>query len=121
MANKTITFDSVNIGVTTNKVTVNRINLATNDSGDWNIGVDFNISSPTRNVGNNPTVSIAERHMMSSTLTVKRAEIATAADIAEEEVRTTLTLQETETYVTQIALQKLFAACGINAQNVVIT
>lgn len=118
MPNKKITFDAVGLNVTTNTVTVNRINLKPDNSGDWNIGVDFVVSTPSRTT--TATVSIMERHIVSSTITVKKSEIAAAANITEEEVRTVLTLSQTETWVTQIAMAKLFAAMSINAQNVVV-
>lgn len=120
MANKTIAFTAANLAVTTDKITVSRINLKPDNSGDWNIGVDFTVTSPVRNAGNDKTVSIMERHMLSAVITVGRTEIATAANVTEEDVRTGLTLAQTETYVTQIALSKLFPAMGIAPQNIVI-
>lgn len=119
MANKTVSFTSANIGVSTAQATVSRINLKPDGSGDWNIGLDFNVTSPSRNAAKDETVSLMERHLLSASIIVKRAEIAAA--ITEEEVRTSLTLDQTETHVTTIALGKLFTAMGITAANVVVS
>lgn len=121
MANKTIAFDGADLGVTTSSVVVSRINLKPDNSGDWNMGVDFAVESPSRNTSKDASISIIERHMLNATITVKRSEIATAAGVTEEEVRTSLTLNQVETLVTTVALAKLFPAVGIDAQNVVIT
>jgi hypothetical protein len=114
MANRTIALSSAqSLGVETAEVEVRRINLASDDSGDWNIGVQLNTTQPER--GTDDSVNLTERHMLAAQIKVARAEIASAAGISEDDVRTTLTLVQTETFVTQIALGKLLAVLGLSA------
>lgn len=106
MADKEIIFGTpIDLGITANKIQIRRINLKTDDSGEWQIGVDYDISSPARGESNG--VSLIERYMVNAQIKVLRSEIANHLNIDENDVRTTLTLAQTETAVTEIALSKL--------------
>ena len=114
MANRTITLSSAqSLGVEATEIEVRRINLASDDSGTWSIGVEVANTIPAR--GEDDSVSLTERHMVNAQIKVTRAEIASVASITEEQVRTDLTLAQTETYVTQIALGKLLTVLGLSA------
>lgn len=114
MSNKIITLSSSqSLNVETDSIQVNNINLASDDSGTWNLGVRFNVTSPDR--GEDASVRVNEHHQLGGRVTVTRAEIAAAEGIAEEDVRGTLTLEQTETVVTTIALGKLLAVLGLSA------
>lgn len=119
MPNKQVTFDSVNLNLTTNKITVNKINLSPDNSGDWTISVDFALTNPVKALVN--SVSIIERNLLVATVLVTRSEIAQHASITEQQVVDDLSILQLEGYVTQIALTKIFASLGINPQNIVIS
>ena len=96
---------SQDLGIKTNKLRVTDIRLAPDDSGDWFIEIDL---LPRKGVRNNePTVSVRESHQISCIVKVSRQEIADFQGIPIEDVRTTLTLDQTETIITTISLSKL--------------
>lgn len=114
MANKTINLsEAQNIGVTADKIVVNNINLKSDDSGLWTVGLALVLTAPDRTPVEG--LSLNESHRIGFRVTVSRAEIAAAAGIDEEDVRSTLTLEQTETYVTTIAVGRILATTGFNA------
>ena len=114
MANKTINLsEAQNIGVTADQIVVNNINLKSDDSGLWTIGLALVLTAPDRTPVEGITFN--ENHRMGFRVNVTRAEIATAAGIDEADVRSTLTLEQTETHVTTIAVGRILAATGLNA------
>lgn len=114
MANKIIPLSSSqSLGIETGAIEVNNINLASDDSGQWNIGVSFDVTVPAR--GEDSSVNVNELHQARARIQVTRTEIAASQGIDEADVRTTLTLDQTETIVTTIALGKLLAVMGLSA------
>jgi len=97
---------------TASAVKVNRVNVAQDDSGDWQIGVQVEIETPAR--AGVPGIRLSESHRAGAQITVTRAEIAAKAGIDVGDVRTTVTLEQTETLVTQIAMGKLLSVFGIS-------
>lgn len=112
MPNKEIAVLTANMNVEVVSVIINRINLKSDDSGEWNIGVDFKVQNPTRSIP--ASVSFQESHRASAQVKVSRQEVAAAAGISEDLVRTTLTLAQTENIVTQVAMSKLFPILGLS-------
>ena len=114
MANIEIPLSSAqSLGVDVDKVEVKRINLRSDGSGTWTIGVDLPTTTPARTEVE--SVNISERHMVSGNAIVTRQEIADAQGISVDDVRATLTLEQTEAVVTQIALGKILTALGLTA------
>lgn len=106
MADREIVFGTpIDLGIFSSKIQIRRINLKTDDSGEWQIEVDYNVTSPER--GFSEGVSLVERYIINAQIKVSRAEIANHLSMNEDEVRTTLTLAQTEAAVTEIALSKL--------------
>jgi hypothetical protein len=111
MAN-TIAITSQNVGATAEAVVVNRMNLKSDDSGDWSVGLALTINNPERTEVTGARVN--ERHRVDAQITVTKAEVATEASVAEEAVGS-LTLDQTETAVTAIAKNKILTAMGLSA------
>ena len=113
MANITIPITEQDLVVKTDAVEVLEIGLSPDNEGFWNILVRFNLSTPERPGGE--VASLNERHEMSASTVVSRAEIAAVAGIPVEDVRTTLTLDQTQNLVTQIAMGKILSVAGLTA------
>ena len=103
---------TIAFNVVSSSVKVNRVNVKQDGSGDWQIGVQMETETPDR--VDVPGIRLNENHRAGAQITVTRAEIAAAAGISEDDVRTTLTLEQTETIVTTIAMGKLLAVFGIS-------
>ena len=103
---------TIAFGATASSVKVNRVNVKQDGSGDWQIGVQMETETPDR--VDVPGIRLNENHRAGAQITVTRAEIAAGAGISEDEVRTSLTLEQTETIVTTIATGKLLAVFGIS-------
>ena len=86
--------------------TISSINLSSDGRGIWNILVTVGLRTPNKSQ-NLAGVFINEKFNINARVEVTRAEIAAAANIDEEDVRNSLTLEQTENIVTQIALTKL--------------
>jgi len=112
MANKTIAISSQNVGAVTAEVVVNRLNLKSDDSGDWSVGLQLTITNPAR--AEVEGCRINENHKVGAQVTVTKAEIATEASVAEEAVGS-LTMDQIETAVTDIAVDKLLTAMDLSA------
>jgi hypothetical protein len=112
MADKTIAITSQNVGATAEAVVINRMNLKSDDSGDWSIGLSLTLANPERTEVEG--IQVNERHKVNAQLTVTCAEIAAEASVAEEAVGS-LTMDQMETAVTDIAVNKLLTAMGLSA------
>lgn len=113
-----IAFTDVGLGLTTHNIVVTKINLKPDNSGDWTIGINVAITCPNRNVANDATISIVERHMLAADITVKLSEILAATNAINVDV---LTVAQLQTAITQIAIAKAAVALGITLNNVVIS
>jgi hypothetical protein len=96
---------SQNIGIEAQVINVKGVSLAPDNSGTWMIKVDVKCTNPQRSP--NSSVSFIEKYIISAEITVLLPEIASLLQISESDVYTTLTLQQTEQAVSQIALSKL--------------
>ena len=102
-----------NLGVEVTEIAVNGITLRNDGSGTWGIGVSLTLVQPER--PRSEGVNIGEQHNLNANTTVTRQEIADAAGIDVDTVRSTMTLEQTETTVTGIATGKILAAIGLTA------
>jgi hypothetical protein len=117
---------TIAFGATASAVNVNRVNVAQDDSGDWQIGVQLQTESPDRvGVGG---LHLNENHRANAQITVTRKDILKAAvaggvlgidteTATEQEIRQAvraLSLEAVEGLVTQIAMGKLLGAFGIS-------
>ncbi len=96
-----------NLSITASSVVIDRINLKADSSGQWDIGVTIPVEVPLR--AGSESIRIFERHTVTATIKITKAEIGVAAGIAEDQVTSTLNLTQLETIVTQLAMSKLFA------------
>jgi hypothetical protein len=93
------------LGIKVNKIIVKDVKLAADYSGDWTIELEL---PPIRGIRNNdPSVSVREAHQITCLVKVTRQEIADHEGIPVEDVRSTLTLEQTETIITSISLAKV--------------
>lgn len=109
MSNVAIT--KQNIGIETDTILITSINLKPDNSGEWDIEVECKPIIPER--PNNDDVNFMERHIIFARVKVTRAEIAVVEKITEEEVRTTLTLEQVEAIVTQLAKTKVLGVLNL--------
>ena len=99
-----------NIGVEMVDIEVININLASDDSGDWNLGVRVNLTVPDR--ADIPNIHLNENYRIQARLTVTRADVAAALSIAEEAVLQ-LPTEDLKNTVNGIALARIKAKLGI--------
>lgn len=100
------------------RISVDSIELSTESDGTWKINWSFEIEENEKVTPSG--LNISEHHSAGGGITVKRAEIATVASITEDQVRTMLTLYQTEMIVTQIALSKILPIFGSSLANIVV-
>jgi len=108
--NVKIPITPTNVGVEMVEVEVMNINLSADDSGDWNIGVRVNLTTPDR--ADVPNIKLNENHRMQARMTVTRADVATELSIAEADVLQ-LPTQDLKDAVNAIALARVLAVLGI--------
>jgi hypothetical protein len=101
-----------NLGVTVDKIIVRRVNLKPDLSGEWQIGVDLNTSSPTRVEVEG--LSPMERYLVGAQIIVTPEEIAAHAEIELSEVKN-LPLSQIQEHVTAIGLSKVLTSFGLTA------
>tara|TARA_R110000824_G_scaffold353996_1_gene541074 strand:+ start:79 stop:423 length:345 start_codon:yes stop_codon:yes gene_type:complete len=101
---------ATNIGVEMVEVEVANINLSADDSGDWNIGVQVNLTVPDR--AEVSGINLNENHGMRARMTVTRADIAAALSIEEAAVLQ-LPTEDLKNTVNGIALARVKAKLGI--------
>ena len=107
MTSKDIILDPVKeLTTTATTIKVRGIRLSPDDSGDWKIIISLDLTIPERNEIEG--VVMRESHSIDATITVLRQEIADAASIDVDLVRSSLTLEQIETYITIIALSKIY-------------
>lgn len=89
---------------------VDRIRLKEDGSGDWVIRATVTTSNPERQDVEN--INLSERHTINARIIVTRQDIADQAGIDVDDVRSTLTLEQTETHATAVAVGKLNQVFG---------
>jgi len=99
-----------NIGVEMVDAEVMNINLASDDSGDWNLGVRVNLTVPER--AEVPGINLNENHRMQARMVVTRGDVAASLSIAEEAVLQ-LPTEDLKNAVNGIALARVKAKLGI--------
>lgn len=98
------------------RISVDGIELSTDNDGTWKINWSFEIQENEKITPSG--LNISEHHSAGGSILVKRAEIAAAASITEDQVRTSLALHQTEGIVTQIALSKIMPIFGSSLANI---
>ena len=101
---------ATNIGVEMVDIEVANINLSADDSGDWNIGVQVNLTVPDR--AEVSGINLNENHNMRARMQVTRADIA-AALLIEEAAVLQLPTQDLKDTVNGIALARVKSKLGI--------
>jgi|10_taG_2_1085330.scaffolds.fasta_scaffold38908_2 hypothetical protein len=110
MANITVPLTPTNIGVEIVSAEVININLASDDSGDWNLGVRVNLTAPER--ADVAGIHLNENHRMQARMKVSRADVAAVHSIDEAAVLQ-LPTQSLKDTVNGIALARVKAKLGI--------
>lgn len=110
-AEDTLLTPAQDLRVTTDKVTVQQINSRLDES-EWNVRMSLGVNTPERGAEDR-TVRVNENHRVHGNVGVTVAEVASQAGIAEEEVRTTLTLEQVATHVKAVAIRKFCTAMGL--------
>lgn len=109
-----ITLPEIDPGFTIDKVVINHIALANDDSGTWKLHLRIPYVREAKEIPEDiGIVGFRERLLTQFWVNVSRTEIATHLGIAPDEVPTTLTLNETKTAVAEIALSKILPVMGI--------
>lgn len=103
-------------GIKVKSVTVLRTSYLTDGSGNWMIEYGIILQSPERIP--DTTVVIRDMHRSPYNITgsviISGAEMAALSGIPHENLRSTMTVEQLETVITQIALMKVFASLGIS-------
>lgn len=114
MANQAIVLGK-DAGIKVKSVEVQRVQYLTDGSGNWQIDFGVNFEWPVRTP--NQAVTLRETYrgpfLIQGSVLVGGEDMAAASGIPKEALRTTLTLDQTETLITQLAMVKVFAVLGI--------
>lgn len=112
-----LTFDSFNLGATVDGASISKVELKSDNSGDWVIELNFNVRSQPRNVQKNKSVSVSERSMLSTSVVVLLQEILAASQKASID---DMSISELHSVIFSVASTKLFTALGVQPTNVTL-
>lgn len=112
MAEVILDIPEVDLGVKISKVKLKQVRLANDNSGTWYIDVEYIIDIGARKNQEQQKelkMNSRELHTMASSITISREDIATKAGISSDFVRTSLTVDQLNSYVFAIVIDRILA------------